>query len=165
MIKGYEIERKFLVEFPDISKLNLKNKVEIYQTYLKNEENETQRRVRKMTYNNVVKYTYTEKLFITSVTRREMEYEILETEYLRLLTQARDDCVPIDKIRYYFEFKNQIFELDTYPFSTALATMEIELDNPEQNIEFPDNVTIIKEVTGDSRYANAELAKAGAFPI
>lgn len=165
MIKGYEIERKFLVKFPDISKLNLKNKVEIYQTYLKNEENETQRRVRKIAYNDAIKYTYTEKLFITSVTRREMEYEILETEYLRLLTQARDDCAPIDKIRYYFEFKNQVFELDTYPFSTDLAIMEIELDNPEQKIEFPDNVSIIKEVTGDSSYSNAELATAGAFPI
>lgn len=164
MIKGYEIERKFLVEFPDIADLNLKKKVEIYQTYLQNEDEEIQRRVRRITIDGLVTYTYTEKLFITPVTRREMEYDIDKTEYERLIVQARDDCAPIEKIRYCFEYENQLFELDTYPFSNDMAILELELSEPEQHISFPDNIKIIKEVTGDSCYANAAIATAGAFP-
>lgn len=164
MIKGYEIERKFLVEFPDVNNLDVKKKCEIFQTYLKNDENETQRRVRRIVVGSNTVYTYTEKLFITPVTRQEMEYEIDETEYRRLVLQARDDCAPIEKVRYCFDYKNQLFELDVYPFSDDLAILELELSDPEQHIEFPDNVKIIKEVTGDSGYANAAIATAGAFP-
>lgn len=164
MIKGYEIERKFLVEFPDVSELDVKNKFEILQTYLKNDENETQRRVRKIVSGDSTVYTYTEKLFLTPVTRQEMEYDIDESEYCRLVMQARDDCAPIEKVRYCFDYRDQLFELDTYPFSDDLAILEIELSEPQQHIEFPDNIRIIKEVTGDNSYANAAIATAGAFP-
>lgn len=164
MIKGYEIERKFLVEFPDTAQLNVKRKISITQTYLNNVLNDTQRRVRRIQDNDTTIYTYTEKLFITAVTRQEMEYEINEAEYLKLLAQSKSDSTPVEKIRYCFEYKNQLFELDTYPFSDRLAILELELESPEQHIDFPDNITIIKEVTSDARYANAALVKAGAFP-
>ncbi len=164
MIKGYEIERKFLVEIPDMEKLDVKKCMKIYQTYLKNDENEYQRRVRKIEQEGTTTYTYTEKLFITSVTRREMEYNIDEKEYLRLVSQAREDCTPIEKERCCFEYMNQLFELDKYPFSESLAILEIELESPEQNIEFPDYISIIQEVTGIEGYSNASLAAAGAFP-
>lgn len=164
MIKGYEIERKFLVEFPETEKLNIKRKISIIQTYLNNVLNDTQRRVRKITDNNKNIFTYTEKLFITDVTRQEMEYEIDEKEYERLLVQKKNDSVPVEKVRYCFEYNNQIFELDTYPFSDKFAILEIELKSVEQTIDFPDNIKIIKEVTSDERYANAALAVAGAFP-
>jgi CYTH domain-containing protein len=164
MIKDYEIERKFLVEYPDVSELNLRKTAEILQTYLKNNENETQRRVRKIKIDGKTVYTYTEKLFLTAVTRKEMEYEIDEAEYKRLVVQAREDCVPIEKVRYCFEYDSQLFELDVYPFSDDMAILEIELDNPEQQIRFPDNVKVLKEVTDDSSYANAALALAASFP-
>lgn len=164
MIKDYEIERKFLVEFPIIKELDVKREAEIYQTYLKNDENQNQRRVRRFLSDGSVSYTYTEKLFITPVTRKEMEYCIDEAEYNRLIVQARDDCKPIEKVRYWFDYLGQIFELDTYPFSDKLAILELELDDPDQKIYFPDNIKIIKEVTEDKSYSNAALATAGAFP-
>lgn len=164
MIKGYEIERKFLVEFPDTAQLDVKRRISITQTYLNNELNGMQRRVRRIRDNDNVTFMYAEKLFLTDVTRQEMEYEINENEYERLLVQAKKDSTPVEKIRYCFEYKNQLFELDTYPFSDRLAIMEIELEAPEQAVDFPDNVNIIKEVTSDRRYANAALAEAGSFP-
>ncbi len=164
MIKGYEIERKFLVKQPDTDILDVKRKISITQTYLKNGENNAQRRVRRIVDGENIIYTYTEKLFITAVTRKEMEYEIDESEYNRLIVQACEDYSPINKVRYCFDYQNQLFELDVYPFSDNLAIMEIELDSEEQEISFPDNVTILKEVTSDSDYSNASLANAGAFP-
>lgn len=164
MIKGYEIERKFLVEFPDVTALDVKRKITIVQTYLSDGENQSQRRVRKITDGDREIYTYTEKLFLTPVTRKEMEYEIISAEYDRLITQARTDCAPIHKVRYCFSYNDQLFELDTYPFSDRLAILELELNSPDQHIDFPDNVNVIKEVTGDSRYSNANMATAGSFP-
>lgn len=164
MIKGYEIERKFLVKLPDTDTLDVKRKVSITQTYLKNGENNAQRRVRRIAEGENIIYTYTEKLFITAVTRKEMEYEIDESEYSRLIVQACEEYSPINKVRYCFDYRNQLFELDVYPFSDSLAIMELELESEEQEIIFPDNVTVLKEVTDNSDYSNASLATAGAFP-
>ena len=42
MGKNYEIERKFLVEFPDVSLLDIKRRIAIVQTYLKSGSNGSQ---------------------------------------------------------------------------------------------------------------------------
>ena len=164
MGKNYEIERKFLVEFPDVSELNVKRRIGIVQTYLKSGENGLQRRVRSVNENGNMKYTYTEKLFLSPVTREENEYEISGEEYKVLLSEFRKDCPPVEKVRYCFDYHGQLFELDTYPFSDKLAIMELELSSPDQAIDFPKNVRVLRDVSADHRYSNAALAQAGAFP-
>ncbi len=164
MGKNYEIERKFLVEFPDVSELDVKRRISIVQTYLRSGENGSQRRVRSVNENGSVKFTYTEKIFHSPVTREENEYEITKEEYRSLLEQHRDNCPPVIKVRYCFDYHGQLFELDTYPFSDKLAIMELELASPEQVIDFPDNVRVLRDVSADRRYSNAALASAGAFP-
>ncbi|MDD6059396.1 MAG: hypothetical protein PUB97_03300 [Ruminococcus sp.] len=164
MSEGLEIERKFLAEMPETEKLCILSKTGITQTYLIRGENNSQRRVRKIDENGDVTYTYTEKHFITPVIRDENEREISSTEYDMLLMQRDTECVPVEKVRYRFEYKNQLFELDVYPFSDKLAILELELDTPEQKIDFPDYIKIIKDVSADKKYSNAALANAGAFP-
>lgn len=165
MAKGLEIERKFLVEFPNVRRLDVKRKIGITQTYLSRGENDSQRRVRKISENGTVSYTYTEKVFLSPLTREENEFEISEQEYRNLLNQTDKSCTPIEKVRYCFDYHGQLFELDTYPFSTELAIMELELDSPEQKIEFPDSIRVLKEVSADKAFSNAALAAAGAFPV
>lgn len=58
-----EIERKFLVEFPDLKLINVKRKISIVQTYLNSDNSQIQRRIRKININGSVNYTYTEKTF------------------------------------------------------------------------------------------------------
>ena len=164
MSKGLEIERKFLVELPDLDSLDVKRKIAITQTYLSRGKNDSQRRVRRIDENGKVRYTYTEKVFLTAVTREENEYEITENEYRDLLGQADTKLSPVEKVRYCFDYHDQLFELDTYPFSGKLAIMELELSSPEQKIDFPDNVHVIRDVSSDAKYSNAALATAGAFP-
>ena len=69
MGKVYEIERKFLVEFPDVEKLDVRKRIGITQTYLTDGERNSQRRVRRLDENGEISYTYTEKVFLTPVTR------------------------------------------------------------------------------------------------
>ncbi len=164
MAAEFEIERKYLVEFPELSSLDKCITISICQTYLVKGDNDLQRRVRRLEVDGAVSYTYTEKRFLTPVTREEKEYEIDKAEYEKCLLEADSECVPIEKVRYCFDYKGQLFELDTYPYSDRLAILEIELENPEQRVYFPDVINVIKEVTGDGRYSNAALASAGAFP-
>ncbi len=164
MAAELEIERKFLVEFPDITKLDVKRKLTIIQTYLHRGKNNSQRRVRRLEDNGNIFYTYTEKIFISPEIREEKEYNISCEEYERLLGEADPQLVPVDKVRFCFNYKNQLFELDTYPFSDRLAVMELELHSPGQVIDFPADVRVIKDVTADSRYSNAALSAAGEFP-
>ena len=164
MKMAYEIERKFLVEFPDVKKLDVRRRIGITQTYLVNGEHDSQRRVRRIDEDGNISYTYTEKIFITPVTRKEDEKVISSEDYDRLLGQARTDFKPVEKVRYAFDYHGQLFELDTYPFSDSLAIMELEMKTADQVIDFPDNVRVIKDVSADKRYSNSALALAGKFP-
>ena len=164
MAKGLEIERKFLVELPDVRRLDVKRKIGITQTYLNHGKDKSQRRVRRIAENGAVTYTYTEKVFISAITREENEYEISRDEYDRLLGQSDKSISSVEKVRYCFNYHDQLFELDTYPFSDKLAIMELELRSPDQKIDFPDNVHVLGDVSDDKRYSNASLASAGAFP-
>lgn len=164
MSEKTEIERKFLIEMPKLGFLDIKKQLGIIQTYLKNGENGSQRRVRKITENGEERFIYTEKMFYSAVIRKEMEFEISPQKYSELLKEARQDFKAIVKKRICFEYREQLFELDIYPFSDSRAILELELEKPEQDIIFPEYINIIKEVTGSEEYSNAALGTAEAFP-
>lgn len=164
MSKQMEIERKFLIEMPELNNLDIKKDMEIIQIYLTNGKHDSQRRVRKITEENTDKYIYTEKVFVSPTQRIENESEISEQEYNKALNDARKDCAPVAKRRICFNYSEQFFEMDIYPFSSELAILELELENLTQEIYFPYYIRVIKEVSDDKRYSNAELATAGAFP-
>lgn len=164
MNSNLEIERKFLVEFPDTRLLDVAEKLDILQTYLKDGENHSQRRVRRICRNGVVSYVYTEKLFYSAEVRMETEFEISREEYDLLVAEKKAEIKPIEKTRIRFLYKDQHFELDIYPFSNLFAILELELEDPEQEIFFPDQIKVIKEVTGVDAYSNSALGNANSFP-
>ncbi|MBQ2716750.1 MAG: hypothetical protein IJF21_08110, partial [Clostridia bacterium] len=86
---AFEIERKYLIEYPDTDLLEKisDSKSEISQTYLKTDSGFTSR-VRKRTSNGVTKYIFTEKKRITDVVCIENEREIDREEYNDLLKLA-----------------------------------------------------------------------------
>ena len=155
----YEIERKFLIEYPNISWLE-KNckKLEIIQTYLNSNEDE-EIRVRQRGDNGNYIYTQTIKRNISDVKRIEIEKRLSKDEYLELLMNADTSKHPIRKTRYCLVYKSQYFEIDIYPFWKDKAITEIELNNENQEIEIPKQLKLIREVTNDKRYKNSELAK------
>ena len=155
----YEIERKFLIEYPNINWLN-KNckKLEIIQTYL-NSKNDEEIRVRQRGINGSYIYTQTIKKYITDIKRIEIEKRLSKDEYLNLIMEADNTKRPIRKTRYCLIYKNQYFEIDVYPFWNDKAIVEIELNNEDQEIKFPNQLKIIKEVTNDSKYKNISLSK------
>ena len=157
----YEIERKFLIEYPDVAALEkLPNcqRVEIIQTYLTAPEGE-EIRVRQRGCDGNYIYIQTTKRKISDAKRVEVERRLTKDEYLGLLMDADPDCRPVRKTRYCLTYDNQYFEIDVYPFWNDRAILEIELRNEGDEIRFPKDIRIIREVTGDDSFKNASLAR------
>lgn len=158
-----EIERKYLIEMPDMEELHNKYKcttVDIIQTYLVEKENGVERRIRQRGVNGHYTFYYTEKQKINELSRVENERKITESEYLQLLMEADTELHQIRKQRTCFVCDNTYFELDVYPFWKDKAIIEIELTNESTTVELPKEIKLIKEVTDNDNYKNNSLAKS-----
>lgn len=156
-----EIERKFLIEYPDIAWLESLphcHKVDIIQTYLK-ADNGDETRVRQRGESGSYTYYQTTKRKVTGVKRVEIERRLTEREYLTLLMEADPSMHPIRKTRYCLTWDEQYFEIDVYPFWDDQAVVEIELSDENAPIRFPKELKILREVTDDESYRNYSLAK------
>ena len=157
----YEIERKFLIEYPDIKWLeSIPNcrRIEIIQTYLKSDKDE-EVRVRQRGLEGHYIYYQTIKRKVSELKRVEIERRLSQSEYLRMLMNADTTRRQIRKDRYCLTYDNQYFEIDVFPFWQDRAIAEIELSDENAAITFPKEIKVIREVTDDESYKNASLAK------
>lgn len=157
----FEIERKFLIAYPDIKWLeSIPNcqRIEMIQTYLKS-ANDDEVRVRQRGIDGSYIYFLTTKRKVSERKRVEIERRLSKEEYLRLLMDADTSRRQIRKTRYCLTYQNQYFEIDVYPFWKDQAIAEIELSDEEMEVRFPEQIRVIKEVTDDASYKNASLAK------
>lgn len=158
---GIEIEKKYIIEMPDISLLMKNGEYtvsQITQIYLPSEKGET-RRIRRRKYQDRAEYTETRKIRIDKMSATEIEREITEKDFLELSCMPLENTSPIVKTRHTFRYMNQTFEIDVYPSWEKSCIMETELEDRESIVEFPDFINIIKEVTGDKAYTNASMSR------
>lgn len=156
----FEIERKFLIEYPDVKWLEANpncQRVEIIQTYLRSGAGE-EVRIRQRGMDGHYIYVKTTKKKISDVKRVEVEKRLTQEEYLALLMEADTTKKQIRKTRYCLTYEGQYFEIDLYPFWHDKAITEIELREEDQEIVFPKELKVIKEVTEDDAYKNSSLA-------
>lgn len=159
--KSVEIERKFLIEMPDIKQLeNIPNctKLEIVQTYLTTNTNE-ETRIRQRGNNGNYIYTLTTKKPLANGERFEYERRISEREYLANLNNADTSIHQIKKTRYCLVDNNKYFEIDVYPFAKQTAICEIELLDKNEPFKLPKFIKVIKEVTSFKSFSNHAFAK------
>ena len=160
----YEIERKFLIAYPDVSWLEsnpLSRKVEIEQIYLTSAPGE-EIRIRKRGENGHFVYYETHKKPLNGLKRISTERRLSGSEYRHLMKNADPSRHTIRKTRYCLAYEHQYFEIDLYPFWTDQAILEIELMDGNEKICFPPQIDVIREVTDDPAYKNAALAKNAA---
>ena len=157
----FEIERKFLIYYPNIKELeSMPNctKVDITQTYLKSND-DVERRVRARGIDGDYLYYLTEKRKVSNMKRIEIERKLSQDEYLKLLMEADNKLHTIHKTRYCLSENNQYFEIDIFPEWDNQAIMEIELSSEEDEIKVPDFINVIEEVTDNEEYKNYQMAK------
>ena len=157
-----EIERKFLISYPDLSWLEQypdRRKIEMVQTYLISGKGEA-RRVRQCTEDGEVTWYRTSKRKISALTKIELEDQLSRQEYLELLKEADPIKTPIIKTRYVIPYAGHSIEIDIYPFWNDKAIAEIELEGESETCRFPEQIRVISDVSGDDRYSNYSLARS-----
>ena len=157
---AFEIERKFLIVFPDTDLLEkiAESKSDISQTYLKTDDGFTSR-VRKRTTDGATKYIFTEKRRITDVKCIENEREINGEEYEELLKLADPERRTVEKMRYCIPFNGRVVEVDVYPFWNDRAIAEVEMEDENEEVVLPEFIKVIRDVTAEKAYKNYSLAK------
>lgn len=152
--KKLEIERKFLIEHPDINFLKsqkLCKACDIAQCYISKPK---PFRVRKRGLDGDYIYIRTEKKKISELIRTEIESYITAEEYENTIKNQQ----VLYKTRFLYVYKNQYFEIDVFPFWHDKALLEIELKAENEPYELPPFINVIKEVTEDNYYKNKQIA-------
>ncbi len=154
--KPLEIERKFLIEYPDTNKLLSFPccKVKVEQTYLFDANGRY--RLRKRGENGSFIYIKTVKRKISETVREEIEQRLSESEYNELM-KSGNKIGSIKKDRYCLMYGGVYYEIDVFPFWKNQAYLEIELHSEEERIELPEFIKVIREVTYDPGYKNYAL--------
>ena len=150
-----EIERKFLVSNLEECLQHHTKSITIVQGYLSFDPARTVR-IRKTDTKAFL--TIKGKSNETGDTRFEWEKEIKENEAIQLF----DLCLgqPIHKTRYVVPHQSHLFEVDVFSGKLqGLVIAEVALSAANEQVDLPK--WIGKEVTGDSRYFNSDLAKKG----
>lgn len=153
-------QRKYLIDFNDsvyqfLNSVGV-NSIDIEQTYLQSEQEHYERRLRKRTLNGENTYYLTvQKKVSEGLSKIVTDKKITEKEYFRLLEYPIIGTVT--KKRFTFIYKKQYFKLDIIDGSFAL--LEVNPISSKTKINLPDKLSIVKEVTDDTDYDNATLAK------
>lgn len=149
-----EIERKFLIrDIPEDVKSSAPNR-SILQGYLITEGSEELRIRQKGKY-----------FFITSksgsgLVRNESELPISEQQFNLMWPFTENKRVI--KTRYTLQEGDLTLELDEYHGSLEpLATLEVEFKSEEEAKRFTPPSYVLKDITEDNRYKNAQLARNG----
>ena len=150
-----EIERKFLVAFPEQAIALAHKSFPIFQGYISDDPKRT---VRLRISNKQGFITIKGPSSADGTTRQEWEKQIdlLEANALKTL------CLPrtIQKTRHLVFFGSQQFEVDVFEgVLKGLVLAELELERNNESVAIPP--WLGEEVTGDKRYYNSYLAKHG----
>jgi len=150
-----EIERKYLIDPVQWDKAAKPEARMLTQGYLCKDDQKVIR-VRIVRIGDLEKGYLTIKGKMFNLGRPEFEYEIPvdEAENLMALTLFN----PIEKTRFKYVYGGKTWDVDIFHGSNkGLYLAEIELDDPDQAIDFPEWVG--EEVSHDPRYYNAYLSE------
>ena len=146
-----EIERKFLVDKRKLYKLKFFSEEKISQGYLSRHPTVRVRLTDTRAFLTVKSST-------KGISRQEFEYEISTEDAKEILKLCGRKV--LKKYRRKVEFGGHVWEIDFFMGRHAgLVLAEVELTSPDEPLALPDWVT--KEVSGDARYFNVNLAKGG----
>ena len=153
-----EIERKFLV---DSSKLDLSQlpvhstPVRVEQRYLTDGS-----RIRRRGIHGRWAYTKTRKSrHPGSGVAKEKERAISLKKFTSLLADHDPRTQPLCKMRHYFIWEDQVFELDVFDKPEGLVLLELELIDEHDCIILPPFIPIIRDVTDEKEYKNHRISK------
>ena len=160
MKKQIETERKYIIEMPDIDalrKMKDYTESEITQIYLIDDMGKTHR-IRKREYKDKTVFYENIKTRISAMSVIEEEGEISDSRYLDLSKKIDPRSAPVYKKSITFAYGAHTLEIDIYPEWKKTAILEAELGSEDEIPDFPPEIKIILEVTGDKCYSNHSMS-------
>lgn len=148
-----QIQTKYLVNNIDLAEVEKTKlvKLELEQYVIMDGEKELT--YRKTGKDQEEKYTLVTKIdTLINNERITTQRNITEEEYY---DNKDEKIVPIKKVRYCFEYKNQYFRLDI--FDDGLKVLEQEETDKTKKINLPPFIKVEKEITSDITYRNSAL--------
>ena len=153
---GSEVERKFLLSEPPPELAH--PSVSIAQRYLVIGADGLEVRLRRRGTATLMTIKHG-----VGLVRREEEFEIDAASFQRLWGMC--DGTTIDKQRYRVAADDVIVEVDVYRGALeGLLTAEVEFASEQEASAYTPAAWLGREVTGDPRYANQQLAMVGLPP-
>ena len=150
-----ENERKFMVEL--IGDIPNAIETDIVQTYLMSEPG-TVVRLRKRTMQGKFVYLQTTTKTVGENERIETERNISYNQYMSMMAMADPTRQSIHKIRKSFIWEGQYYELDQFiDPDPGFSVLEMDSEQGEEP-KFPPFIKVIKDVTGNAKYYNINLA-------
>ena len=152
-------KRKYLIEMPDVRTLSGKYNglaLDMMQTYLVSAQPDVERRVRQQKNGDDYLYFYTEKHVMPDGNNWSTEKPISGKEYVRFLMEGDSGLHSVRKTKYRLVWQEKRLEIDVYPFDAEKAVLFVYSD---EEIPLPPEIRVIREVTGDLRYKNRQLAR------
>ena len=152
-------KRKYLIHMPDCQALQERYgaaPVEMMQTYLNSTSPRIERRIRQQKNGGGYLYFYTEKRIAEDGTRWVTEKPISEKEYVAYLMESDLSLHAVRKVKYRFGYQSSRLEIDVYPFDREKAIMFVY--GGEETPALPEEIRLIREVTGLADYKNRQLA-------
>lgn len=161
MKENFEIERKYIIKIPDLSRIReiCNRQINITQTYLGLDDNGFNCRIRKVVENDKTKFILTEKKKISNIKRIENEREISNEEYNSFFEKRLKNHNIIEKTRYCINENRFVYEIDIFSFWQKIAFLEVELENEKIVPPIPDYLAVISEVTEKKGFSNFSLSK------
>jgi len=158
-----EREDKFLIDATETITIPVKScESLITQDYLVPPDPREEYRVRSRKDADGTSYYFTRKRYVAPGDRIEIERMVTEREYRALLTLKDFHMLTVQKRRVCFFWKEQFFELDFFlepDREKGLVLMEAERTDRTPTLELPPFIKVIRNVTGEKRYSNYEMAK------
>jgi predicted ATPase/CYTH domain-containing protein len=155
-------KRKYLITMPDMNRLVVNYGAvpfEMVQHYLVGTNPTIERRIRRQKNGADYLYFYTEKHNMPDNTQWDTERPISGKIYLKYLLEADPNLQEVHKVKYRFNYGDGRFEIDVYPFSKEKAVMFGYSARENENLVIPEEIEILKDVTGDLEYKNKTLAR------
>jgi len=164
-----EKERKYLVDTACAVSIQAKaHEVLIIQDYLVPSDPREEQRVRVRQSGDGASYYFTRKRYVAPGNRVEIERMITRDEYTQLLTRRDHHLETVIKRRVCFLWMERHFEVDFFEAPSnhkGLVLMEVEHSEDDPTIELPPFVPIVRDVTDEKGFSNAELAKNKALKV
>lgn len=159
-LKQIKRQEKYLVDLSktDIEYIRSQGKaMHIEQTYLTSEK-DVEKRVRKVAFNDCVYYLFSVFKVQEDGTKVIVsEKQVDKNLYDSLLEFKDDKCVPIRKIRYYFVYNGEYFNLDVFEDNKESGILEINVGKDE-SVVIPEYVSILDKVSSNELYFNRNIA-------